>query len=78
MQNFFFVLQDLDSAQVDAISALHLQKDNKEVVTIFARLFPGKSTGDIIQTPFSIMIGEALQSVIREIKDKSSTVKGIQ
>ena len=54
MQNFFFVPQDLDSAQVDAISALHLQKDNKEVVTIFAGLFPGKSTGNFFKHHFQL------------------------
>ena len=53
------------------ISALHLDQGNKECLALFARLYPGKSVHEILESQYGLLVIEALESVIDECKKDS-------
>eukprot|EP00794_Sanderia_malayensis_P016026 gene16027-17646_t len=61
-----------EDAQVDVLSALHLNNNNKEVISLFTRLFPGNATSEALNSEFGEVVGAALTSVISNI-DQNET-----
>ena len=59
--------ENLVEAQVDIISALYLERSNKEVASMFSRLFPGKSIGEVLNGEFGSLVVNALTSVLDEM-----------
>lgn len=62
------ICQKISEAQVDIISALHLNHDNKEMLSMFARLFPGKEVREVLASEYGALVCEALHSVIEDEK----------
>ena len=67
--SFLLLFQNQETAQIDVLSALHIDISNKEVISLFTRLFPGKTTTEALGTQLGEMVGMALTSVISEIAE---------
>ena len=58
--------------QVDVLSCLHLDGKNKDVMSLFTRLFPTKTTTEVLTSQFGEMVGMALTAVIGEISAETA------
>eukprot|EP00795_Rhopilema_esculentum_P010263 gene10263-18957_t len=67
-----YMLETHENAQIDVLSALHIDINNKEVISLFTRLFPGNTTTEALNTRLGEMVGIALTSVISDIIEDSS------
>ena len=63
----FFVMQNQENSKVDVISALCIDNNNKEVMSLFTSLFPGKTITELLDSQLGKMVGLALASVIGEV-----------
>ena len=66
------LFQTHENAQIDVLSALHIDINNKEVISLFTRLFPGNTTTEALNTKLGEMVGMALTSVISDIIEGST------
>jgi hypothetical protein len=58
-------LQDSDGAREDVLRCLYLDPNNKEVVSIFSRLFPGKAISDVTKGTLGLAAARAVEAQIR-------------
>jgi len=70
-----YMQKHLEEAQVDIVSALHLDRNNNDIKSMFARLFSTKTINEVMESEFGLLVGEALQSVI---SDKTSDFNQFQ
>jgi len=62
----FTFFQDLDGARHDVLVSLYLDPENKEIVSIFSRLFPGRSITDVMKSHMGIAAARQAEASIRE------------
>lgn len=58
--------QDLDGARHDVLVSLYLDPENKEIVSIFSRLFPGRAITDVMKSHLGIAAARQAEASIRE------------
>ena len=46
--------------------SLYLDPTNKEIISIFSRLFPGKTTTDVMQSRVGMAAAQAVEASIRD------------
>lgn len=61
-----YMIEDLDGARYDVLISLSLDPENKEVVSIFSRLFPGRSITDVMKSHMGITAARQAEASIRE------------
>ncbi|KAK3704669.1 hypothetical protein QZH41_006745 [Actinostola sp. cb2023] len=59
-------LSDSDGAREDILKCLYLNPNNKEVLSIFSRLFPGRTVNEIINGKLGRSAGRAVEAHIRD------------
>lgn len=52
------------------LSALHINCNNKDVTSLFTRLFPGSTTLEAMTSQLGEMVGVALTEVISEVMEE--------
>lgn len=62
----FFLLQDMDGARHDVLVSLYLDPENKEIVSIFSRLFPGRAITDVMKSHMGMAAARQAEASIRE------------
>ena len=58
--------QDSDGAREDVLKCLYLDHNNKEVLSIFSRLFPGRTVGDVTKSTIAMAAARAVEAHIRD------------
>lgn len=61
---YFF--QDLEGARHDVLVSLYLDPENKEIVSIFSRLFPGRAITDVMKSHMGMAAARQAEASIRE------------
>lgn len=56
----------MDGARYDVLVSLYLDPENKEVVSIFSRLFPGRSITDVMKSHMGITAARQAEASIRD------------
>ena len=69
--------QKTSEAQVDVLSGLTLDKDNKEICSIFVRLFPCQTVDEVMRSEFGKLVQQALDEVIEENSPEKSKGKKV-
>ena len=62
----FFLLQEMDGARHDVLVSLYLGPENKEIVSIFSRLFPGRAITDVMKSHMGMAAARQAEASIRE------------
>ena len=62
---FNILLQNETAARQDIIFALHLDPSNPETLSLMARLFPGKSVKDVLQSRMALQVESAVKHLAR-------------
>ena len=60
---------------MDILSGLILDKNNKEMLSIFVRLYPHQTVNEVMKTEFAVLVKQALFEVIEE--NFAETSKGM-
>lgn len=63
---FVLFFQDSDGARQDVLVSLYLDPANKEIVSIFSRLFPGRAITDVMKSHMGIAAARQAEASIRE------------
>ena len=61
---------------MDIISALHLNAKNKDAFPMFARLYPGETTAEVLSSEFGVLVKEALLAVIDDRSKDAGILMG--
>ncbi|KAJ7378083.1 Tetratricopeptide repeat protein 16 [Desmophyllum pertusum] len=61
-----YMLEDLDGARHDVLVSLYLDPENKEIVSIFSRLFPGRAITDVMKSHMGMAAARQAEASIRE------------
>ncbi|CAH1785513.1 unnamed protein product [Owenia fusiformis] len=59
-----YMMENGSGARDDILLALHLDPDNKEIFGIMSRLYPGKTTSDVIRSPAAEKARRQLQNLV--------------
>lgn len=62
----FSFFQDSDGSRQDVLVSLYLDPENKEIVSIFSRLFPGRAITDVMKSHMGIAAARQAEASIRE------------
>jgi len=62
-----YMLKNQEDAKIDVLSALCLDSNNKEVMSLFARIFPGKLVAEVLTTQLGEAVKMALTAVIADV-----------
>ena len=61
-----FIVQNRENAKIDVLSALYINNKNKEVMSLFTRLFPSKTVAEALSSQLGELVGMALTTIIEE------------
>lgn len=61
-----YMIEDMDGARQDVLMSLHLDPQNKEIVSLFSRLFPGRAITDVTKSHLGIAAARHVEAAIRE------------
>lgn len=61
-----YMIEDMDGARHDVLVALYLDPENKEIVSIFSRLFPGRAITDVMKSHMGMSAARQAEASIRE------------
>ena len=56
----------MDGARHDVLVSLYLDPENKEIVSIFSRLFPGRAITDVMKSHMGMAAARQAEASIRE------------
>ena len=56
----------MDGARQDVLMSLYLDPQNKEIVSIFSRLFPGRAITDVMKSHVGMAAARQAEAAIRE------------
>ena len=56
----------MDGARQDVLMSLYLDPENKEIVSIFSRLFPGRAITDVMKSHVGMAAARQAEAAIRE------------
>lgn len=63
-------MQNRENAKIDVLSALYINNSNKEVMSLFTRLFPSKTIAGVLGSQLGNMVGIALTAIIEEATEE--------
>ena len=69
-------LQDLEGARYDVLTSMYLDPDNREVISIFSRLFPGRATTDVMKSHVGVAAARQAETVVRETNQLAMRASG--
>ncbi|CAH3178018.1 unnamed protein product, partial [Porites evermanni] len=61
-----YMIEDMDGARHDVLVSLYLDPENKEIVSIFSRLFPGRAITDVMKSHMGMAAARQAEASIRE------------
>lgn len=61
-----YMIEDMDGARLDVLMSLYLDPQNKDVVSIFSRLFPGRVITDVMKSHLGTVAAHHAEAAIRE------------
>lgn len=61
-----YMIEDMDGARQDVLMSLYLDPENKEVVSIFSRLFPGRAITDVMKSHAGMAAARQAEAAIQD------------
>ena len=61
-----FPPQDHEGARSDVLISLYLDPNNNEVISIFSRLFPGRTINDVMNSHLGTAAAREVEATLRE------------